>query len=167
MLRRLITNYRKRNHFNPSRQEQVSHHDLRQILRGHASNSDQRDSAYFVVCNNGIGAIECPGVLRLDDMSNVIEDVLDRSEWFGKFLIKGQSQIIVPARYDLLIDPLKEQIYLRPTGRACYYGDGNLQYDKDSRTKVLWTTVGFAGLRELVNATCVRYQYADSLRQWD
>lgn len=159
--------YKARNHFDPSSKELVSSEDLVKILGGQVTNSNSRDSVYFIVCRNGLEKLHSDGTIRVDELfPNVIDTVFDKSEWFGKFTVEGQSQLIVPRQYDLLVNPQKRQIYLQATERAKYYGSGNLQLDKDLSTKVLRTDIGFKELRELVNSSCSEYQCGDSLSAW-
>jgi len=166
MFKNLIRKYRSRNHFDPSSQEFVSPEDLVKILEGQVTNSNSKDSVYFIVYRNGIDSLQGEGTIRVHSLTNVIDDVFNKSEWFGKFIVEGQSQIIVPKRYNLLVNPQKKQIYLQATERARYYGSGNLQLDKDLFTRILRTDIGFEELRELVNSTCSNYLYGDSLRTW-
>jgi len=168
MIKKWIKRYKARNHFDPSNKEFVGSEDLVKILEGQVTNSNSKDSVYFVVCRNELERLQGDGTIRVDELfPDVIDTVFNKSEWFGKFSVEGQSQLIVPKQYDLLVNPQKKQIYLEATERARYYGNGNLQLDKDLFTRVLRTDIGFGELRELVNSSCSGYQYGNSLHLWN
>lgn len=167
MLTALLDKLRRMGPFNPSSTNSVSETDLVKILKGQTKNTPHsKDAVYFIVCRNGTPLQNHEWAIKIDDIPNVVESVFDKSEWFGKFVSGGQSQIIVHGQYDLLVNPKKKQIFLTATERARYYGSGNLQLDKDLTTRLLRTDIGFEKLREIVNATCSRYQYAYSLNAW-
>ena len=155
------------NDFDPSVQELVGSEDFVRILKGKVTNSNRRDSVYFVVCSNGLDMLQGDKAIRVDKLPNVVSAVFDKSEWFGKFRVKGHMRIIVPGQYDLSIDTKEKELFLEATERARYYGMGNLQLDKDSANRILRTDIGFEGLRELVNSSCSGYNHGGSLRAWD
>jgi hypothetical protein len=168
MIKEWINRYRARNHFDPSSNEIVNSDDLVKVLEGQVTNKGHsRNSVYFIVCRNDLDMLQGDGTIKVDNFPNVIDNVFNRSEWFGKFSEEGQSQIIVPSQYDLLINPQKKQIWLKATERARYYGSGNLQLDKDLFTRILRTDIGFEELREAVNSSCSGYQYGNSLQAWN
>ena len=163
----MFKRYIARNHLDPSSNNVISLQDLVKIFEGRVSSKGLRDSAYFVICCNGIDQLNQEGIIRVENLTNVVENVFDKSEWFGKFRVEGQSQIIIPGRYELLIDPQKKQIYLQATERAKYYGSGNLQLDKDLHARILRTDIGFEESRELVNSTCSSYKHGNTLQAWN
>lgn len=163
-----INRYRARNHFDPSSTEVVGSDDLVKILEGQVTNKGQsRNSVYFIVCRNDLDMLQGDGTITADSLPNVIDNVFNKSEWFGKFGVEGESQIIVPGQYDLSINPQEKKIFLKATERAQYYGSGNLQLDKDFRTRILRTDMGFEELRGAINSSCSGYQYGNSLQAWN
>lgn len=167
MLKDLLRKWITRNHFDPSSQDRVSPQDFVKILQGKVYDSSTRVPAYFIVCQQGIAQLNREGEIQVDELTNVVDEVFNKSVWFGKFGVKGKSQIIVPHRYDLGIIPQEKKICLQATEMAIYYGNGNLQLDKDVFRKVLRTNIGFEELRNIVNSTCSGYQYAHSLQAWN
>ncbi|MGM5483635.1 MAG: hypothetical protein ACQER9_01815 [Nanobdellota archaeon] len=168
MIKEWIRQHRTRNHFDPSSSKFIYSKDLVKILKGQVTNKGHsRNSVYFIVCRNDLEILQGEETITVDNLPNVIDTVFDKCEWFGKFTEEGQSQIIVPNQYDLLINPQKNKIWLESTDRARYYGSGNLQLDKDLSTRILRTDIGFKGLRELVNSSCSRFEYSYSLRNWN
>ncbi|MBT3405119.1 hypothetical protein HN832_04310 [archaeon] len=158
--------YRERNYFDISDQETVDSEALVKVLKGQVTNSNSKDSVYFIVCCNGLEMLQGDETIEVDDLKNVIEEVFNKSVWFGKFRVGEQSQIIVPNQYDLLVNPQKKGIYLQATERARYYNSGNLQLDKDLFTRILRTDIGLEKLQELVNSTCSGYRCGNSLETW-
>lgn len=167
MLKELLNKYLTINYFDPSIQTKVGPEDFKKILEGKVKTDPLKSSVYFIVCQNGIEQLDNENEITVSNLTKSVKSVFDNCEWFGKFACKGQSQIIVPKRYDLLINPGKNQILLRATESARYYGSGFLQYDKDLTLRVLRTNIRFEGLWGLVNNTCSAYQYADSLQEWN
>ena len=163
----LIKRCKARNNFNPSFKDIVEHQDLAKIIEGKVSNSKQEDSVYFVVCKNKIGQLNRKGKIEVSELNNVVDEVFNKSEWFGKFAVSGQSQIIVPFRYDLLINSQKKQVYLESNLKARYYNNGNLQLDKDLYTGILKTKISFEEMRDIINQTCLKYLYGYSLKAWN
>ncbi len=168
MIKEWIKRYKTRNCFDPSGNEFVGTDDLVKILRGHVTNrGHSKNSVYFVVCCNGLEMLQGDGPIRVDSFPDVVDNVFHKSEWFGKFSEEGKLQIIVPSKYDLLINTQKKQIWLESTERARYYGSGNLQLDKDLSTRILRTDIGFMELGEILNSCCSEYIYGNCLRVWN
>jgi hypothetical protein len=165
MIKQLIERYRARNHFDPSSNEFVGSDDLVKVLEGQVSNSHSRDSAYFVICRNGLSALQGDGTIKVGDIPNVIDTIFHRSEWFGRFNAgPGESKIIVPSRYQLFLNIQGKKVFLKPTERASYWSH-NL--DHDLNTRILRADIGFNELRELVNSSCSGYECGDSLQAWN
>ena len=166
MLRNLASKYKQRKYFDPLNRDSVNPEEFIQILQGKVKNPNfPTDSNYFIVCKSGIEQLEIEKPRCVKDLSNVVESVFNSSKWFGKFSCKTESQIIVPKKYELLINPYKKQMWLDKTERAEYYGSGNLQLDKDSgrHMRLLTTDIDLEKLKQLVKDNC--FDYKDGLNR--
>ena len=99
MIKKLLRRLGVRNNFDPSISRSLSSGDLVKILEGRVDDSNSRDSVYFIVCRKGLELLQDDGAIEVQDLPNVVDDVFNRSKWFGKFEVEGRSQIIVPFRY--------------------------------------------------------------------
>ena len=171
MFQGLKQRLRERNYLDLSSIDLVNADRLARILRGEVKASNERDSTYFIIHQDSLGELITKSQLRVDDLNNA-QETFNRSQWFGKFSKTCWNendlryQIIVPNKFDVLIEPKETRLLIKETERACYYGSGNLQLDKDLFTRVLKTNVDFEELKDLVNKTCSDYQFGFYQGKW-
>jgi len=63
--------YRERNYFDISDQETVDSEALVKVLKGQVTNSNSKDSVYFIVCCNGLEMLQGDETIEVDDLKNV------------------------------------------------------------------------------------------------
>jgi len=172
VLRLTVASEEKSTPFYPAYMHSVDRHSLVKILSGNVSNedsalkADRRVLSYFIISNSVLNEYDLEKQsMRLNELENPIE-LLNSSQWFGKFTTYTQSQIIIPGRYDLKVNPFEKKVYLEENNTARYYGSGNLQWDKDYSTSFLVTDLNFNDLRNIVNKICFSYQYSNTLYKW-